>query len=217
MKKSFTPLERRFIMKRSVCGKKSSKSDSLTGFTLIEILISITIFVFLLLALNTFLGSAFSSTFRALAMKRLADSTRNTLEIMGREMRLAQGDGSPCTQAGSPGPSFLLTGASQITYKDFSGRCIVYRYDSANKVLRKNISSAGEQDFLGTMNASKNVSVENVAFTLIQPTLINDASSLLPAQPRVVINIRVSTKDPTSANNTLNIDLQTTLSQREIR
>jgi len=176
------------------------------SFTLIEILISITIFIFLLLALNTFLGSAFSSTFRALAMKRLADSTRNALEIMGREMRLAQGDGSPCTQAGSPGPSFLLTGTSQITYKDFSGRCIVYRYDSANKVLRKNISSAGEQDFLGTMNASKNVSVENIVFT----------TPAMP-QPRVVINIQVSTKDPTSANQTLSIDLKTTLSQREIR
>ena len=193
--------------KHSVYGKKSSESNSLTGFTLIEILIGVTIFIFLLLALNTFLGSAFSATFRALAMKRLADSTRNSLEIMGREMRLAQEDGSPCTQAGSPGPSFLLAGTSQITYKDFSGRCIIYRYDSTNKVLRKNVAGAGEQDFLGTSSpVNKSVTVKNVAFTL--PAM---------PQPRVVINIQVSTKDPTSANQTLIIDLQTTVSQREIR
>lgn len=201
-------------VKHSVYGKKLFESDSLAGFTLIEILISISIFIFLLIALNTFLGSAFSSTFRALAMKRLADSTRNALEIMGREMRLAQGDGSPCTQAGSPGPSFLLTSASQITFKDFSspGRCIIYRYDSVNKVVRKNIDATGEQDFLGTNTPNKNVSVEKVTFTVY-----NSVSTPAMPQSRVVINMSVSTKDPTSANQTLSIDLQTTVSQREIQ
>lgn len=176
------------------------------GFTLLELLIGIGMFIFLLVALQSFLGAIFSSSFRSVAMKRLADSTRTSLEIMGREMRLAQNPGASGV-CGLPGnTSFVISNAGKtIKFQDFSKRCVIYDYDNANAVLRKSVDNgASYNEFLGGTNAPVNVG--SVVFT-------KDSQS---AQARILITMSVNTKDPTGANQILSIDLQTTVSQREI-
>lgn len=189
------------------------------SFTLIEILIGLAIFIFLLIALQNFIAGLFSSSFRALAMKRLADNTRTALEIMGREMRLAANPGAAGDASCNlgPGESFLVTaGARDITFLTFpavpggSSDCIMYRFDTTDKVVYKRVNGSVQQAFLGISSGA--VRVENFSFTLDPNPIPFPANK----QPRVTINARVSTNDPTSPTKRLNIELQTTISQREI-
>lgn len=192
------------------------------SFTLVELLIGIAIFILLLVALQSFIGAIFSSSFRALSMKRLADSTRTSLEIMGREMRLATNPGPTGSSCGSglgAGVSFKVENSTRtITFLDFQGRCIVYNYDNtaSQKVLTKSIDAGTAADFLGNSGLPKEVSVDALTFTLLPDPIAPNPPTLPTQQPRITINITVSTQDPTAQGQRLKIDLQTTVSQREL-
>lgn len=181
------------------------------GFSLIELLIGLVIFMLILFTMQSFISGVFSSTFRALAMKKLADSTRNALEIMGREMRLAQEDGTGCTTGGAsfevldPGP----TEGKTIKFQDFTdpGQCIQYIFTPPSGPtpgkIEKKIDAAAAQLFLG----GSGIDVEHAEFKLIE-----GASQ----QARVIINMRVNTADPSSPSEEMEIELQTTVSRREL-
>ncbi|MBI3335381.1 MAG: hypothetical protein HY001_02690 [Candidatus Portnoybacteria bacterium] len=176
------------------------------AFTLVEILVGMSIFVFVLFSLQAFSSSVFSTGFRGIAMQKLADSTRASLEIMGREMRLAKkAEDASCIPIGqsflvtSPGPSE----GNAITFIDFDGRCIAYTFDSAANVVSKKIGTSAAQTFLGGLSK-----VSDARFFLI-----TGASQ----QPRVVMRVKAETNDPTAPNQILEIAVQTTVSQRELK
>ena len=132
-------------------------------------------------------------------MKKLADAIRTGVEIMGREIRLAKKDGTGCTAGGQ---SFEIIGVGTgIKFIDFDGRCIEYNFTSPT--LTKSIAGLAPKTFLGG-----DITVSSVTFSLI--TGPNQ-------QPRVVITGSVQTLDPTSSNQTLDLSIQTTLSQRELQ
>lgn len=176
------------------------------SFTLIEILISVAIFMVMLLAFQAFISSAFSTELRALAMRKLADETRTALEIMGREMRLAQeAANSVCIQSGKSyviNNDITATQGGRIEFIDYDGRCITYNFNAGTKVISKKINSNPFETFLGG-----NIRVAETNFLLI---------SGAGQQPRIVIRTKVQAVDPSSPNQILEIPLETTISQREI-
>lgn len=179
------------------------------GFSLVELLIALVIFFFVLFALQGLFSTVWTTQFRAIAMKKLADNTRIALEIMGREMRLAGvSDGTapaPCDTMPS-GQSFIVTGGSQIRFIDFTDKCITYTLNG--NVLEKQINSTAAQSFLG--GASGAVRVSQLAFVQIPDPPDPDN------QPRILITMEVRTDDPTAQNQELTIALQTMVSQREL-
>ncbi len=182
------------------------------GFSLVELLISLVIFFFVLFALQGLFSTVWTTQFRALAMKKLADNTRTTLEIMGREMRLASGDPSTC--AGMGGEIFKVGGLGKsIKFKDFSGRCVIYELQGTT--LEKGINDETDcngmacEAFLG----GSKIRLTNLNFQVIAdpPPPPNPTR-----QPRIIINMTVETDDPTAQNQKLTIALETMVSQREL-
>lgn len=162
--------------------------------------------MFVLLAFQAFLSSIFASEFRAIAMKKLADDTRTGLEIMGREMRLAQKATNASCIANKTSFEISGAGSNMLKFIDFDGRCIEYNFESASKTLTKCIScrpSDTRQLFLGG-----NINVSSMKFSLI--------GAGNNQQPRVTIQINVEVDDPTKQGSVLSIPLQTTMSQREV-
>lgn len=179
------------------------------AFSLIELLIALVIFFFVLFAVQGLFSSVWTTQFRALAMKKLADNTRTALEIMGREMRLAGvSDGTapaPCNTIPN-GQSFVITGGSQIKFIDFTDKCVTYTLNG--NILEKQINSLATESFLG--GASGVVRVNQITFTQIPDPPDPDF------QPRILINMEVETDDPTAQGQALSVALQTVVSQREL-
>jgi type II secretory pathway pseudopilin PulG len=176
------------------------------GFTLVEILISIVIFMFILLALEALLSSIFATEFRAFAMKKLTDNSGIALEIMSREMRLAAGDATGCTTSGQAfeiddNPSVMQ--GTKITFIDFSDRCISYIYDSTTDLLLKQVDGTASQIFLG----GGDIEVSDALFFKVAG--VNQ-------QPRIITRVEVRTQDPSSSDSFFALAVQTTISQREL-
>ena len=184
------------------------------SFTLIELTIGLAIFGFILFFLGSLLSSVTSTEFRTIAVQRLASQTRTALEVLGREVRLAQKDAGACA---SPGQSFDIVSSvnpSLLTFKfkDFDGRCIAYIYhlptgsgaSRTNGFINKQIDNSPEILFLGTQALDNGI---NVAKFLV---------ASLPGVPqsRITLTADVQTNDPTTTGNILDFYLQTTLSQR---
>lgn len=173
------------------------------SFTLIELLIGVAIFLFVLLGFGAFISSVTTTEFRALAVQKLVGNTRTALEIMGREMRLAQSAGCAASgsfEVGNPGPGE----GSSIKFTDFDGQCLVY--DLSANTIRKSINGSPPALFLG----GGDIRVTKLVF------------KLLPSPPdpgkqnRILINADVETNDPTKLGGALNMSVQTAVSQRGI-
>ncbi len=183
------------------------------SFTLIELIIGLVIFGFILFFLGSLLSSVTSTEFRAIAVQRLASQTRTALEVLGREVRLAQKNGNPCTPV--LGQSFDITqDVSSLTlkFKDFDGRCIIYSYTppsaGVNGAIKKQIIDGPKISpqilFLGTQAISNGINVKSFLITSLAGV----------PQSRITLIADVQTNDPTSAGAFIDFYLQTTLSQR---
>lgn len=162
----------------------------------------------LLLGFSSFLSAISRTQFRASAVQKLIDNTRTALEVMGREIRLAQADGTVggCTSSGS----FEIGGGGKtITFLDFDGQCIKYQWFNNSDSLDKKIGAGPWHVFLGDSTVAPNKSdirVNDVNFSLLSGP---------NQQDRVTITIDIETDDKSLAGGVLRLQLQTTLSQRE--
>lgn len=106
------------------------------GFSLVEILISMTLGLFLLLGLTTFMANTLVSDTKTMLMSRLNQEARSAMLLMVREIRRAGYWGTPTFALGP----LTGAGAGSIFINPFapvttSGGCILFRYDRNHNAL----------------------------------------------------------------------------------
>ena len=161
------------------------------GFTLIELIVSVFIFSIMV----TIAGGSFAGTLtlqrRALNIKRVEENGRFILEIMARELRVANpintADNS-CPGSGAPTLSFQHPVNGAIEYS-LSGSRVHRRVGGADSVV-----------------SNPDVEVTRLVFCVSGNAVNNDR------QPRVTIILGL--KAGGGAADSAAIDLQTTVSQR---
>lgn len=171
----------------------------MNGFTLLELIIAVAIF----LVLTTIAGNIIFSAVRfqrvASDAQDLEDNLRGAFEIMGREIRLAAKDDQGTCVASRTNYEFTAESLKFLTDRN---TCIRYSRDSAGRIQKENLSPALPTEQL----TADSVEVLSLRFDVL------GESGDDKEQPRVVI--RVSARNKGSAEPLLK--LQTTLTQREL-
>lgn len=172
------------------------------GFTLIEMMVAVTIFALVIGSATGLFISAVRSQVKALAAHKLLDESSYVIEYMSRFLRMAQSTGGSCTSGGlnyeNPGGD-----ASRILFSNYYGSCQEFYLDGGG-LLKQDL------DFLfwGELT-SANLEVTSLQFNLSGEALIETGDYL---QPRVTISMTIKKRDATGPE----IKIQTTVSQRNL-
>lgn len=168
------------------------------GFTLIEIIVAMTIFSIAVGAISSLFVMSLRGQRNVIAQQNLADNTRFALEHMSRQIRMAQRDESgSCT--GTAKSTYDIGGAS-LTFVDYTSNCLTYALSGGKIRMRPDTFKA----FLDL--TSDDIQVSSLNFD------VNGRTAEDGEQPRVTISVNAQ-----DANlNTAEILLQTTVSNRNV-
>lgn len=120
---------------------KRSSMRRQRGFSLVEILISMTLGLFLLLGLTTFMANTLVSDTKTMLMSRLNQEARSAMLLMVREIRRAGYWGTPTFAlgplTGAGAGSLFINPFAAITpiTPGVPGSCILFRYDKNHNAL----------------------------------------------------------------------------------
>jgi len=148
------------------------------GFTLIEMLVGVSLFLVIFGTLIGSLAIVFQMQRKALAKQSIQDNLRYALEFMGREIRMSQP--APDSSCIPEGTNFQQSSTSEIKFVNFQSHCVHY-FLQDNEIKR-------EIDAKTAPLTSFKLKIENLIFDLAG----NDPSDNY--QPRVTIIIKTSYK-----------------------
>lgn len=170
------------------------------GFTLIELIVSMTIFLIVMVSIIELFASGIKAQKRSLALQTLSDSTSYAIEYMSRTIRMAKKDLTGTyisTGCNFENPGGDLTKIRFLNYKKEDQWFIL-----DNKQIKEKKDATSEFTAL----TSDNFQVNKLSFKLSGQCQTDDT------QPKVTIIIEIQTKE--IEPQTLNI--QTTISQRDL-
>lgn len=180
-----------------------TKKNIKKGFSLVEMLVAIGIFMTIVTIAVSALISIIGANKRAQAIKNTVDSVNFVIESMSRDIRggqdyncLLENGLKDCTE----------TGNNKMQYTNSSGKTVIYTFDSNDltSILKRQIGN--DTDVL--ISKESGVTIDNMTFFVVG----SDTEGSGGTQPRVVITVsgKIESKDGTSSS----FNLQTTVSQR---
>ena len=180
----------------------SKKGGSNHGFTLIEIMVAVSIFSLIMVISMGSILSVFDANKKSQTLRTVMDNMNFTLEGMTRTIRFGRnyhcGSGGDTTQ-----PYDCPSGANSITLQAVNGSQIRYRLNGGR--IGRTINN-GTEYFV----TSPDITIQSLAFRVFGSLLYNNGSDLL--QPQVIITVKgfAGTKPSTQSS----FSLETTVSQR---
>jgi len=202
-------------LKRSEATGKGESSVFNRGFSLVEMLVAVAIFMSIMTVAVSSLISIINANNKAQSIKSTIDSVTFAIENISRDMRV--GSDYQCLPPDTEGKSDCLGGGPSVQYVNSEGYLIKYVFstDSSLGVLtRTDLNCYPFTDpcpAIDLISRDSNVNISNMTFFVIGA---DHGSDTMPTrtQPRVIITASglISSKGstPTSFN------LQTTASQR---
>ena len=189
---------------------KFLKKD-LSGFTLLEIMVAVAIFIIIVGAAMGVFVWAINSQRKIMASQELLDQTSYNLEYMGRALRMAKKDKGPdCLTQVNLNYEKTDTGEGGIKFKSYEGEyCLEFykEWDGVNqkyrlKEIRTEISSG-----LPVINYLTPPDSNVISFKVVSENGWDQNDNL---QPAVTIFLEVEGKEESK------IKIQTTISKRDL-
>lgn len=194
--------------------KKKKIDDS--GYTLIEMLISISLFSVVVMALVGVMISVFASQAKAIALKDVLDNARFSLELMTRELRTGT-DFKYSIPSGCPSIGLQFTSHNQeIPQERFYYVTDTDGDSQYDAIMRVAMTSAGSVD----CTLAQPFTAQEV---IVYPMwLSSDDSGAVyggipgptDGQPRITISMTVRSRNPRPGQDS-SFTLQTTITQRQ--
>lgn len=178
------------------------------GFTLVEILVALSLFSFTILMATGVFGAVMRGQRNTLASQNIQESMRYALEVMGKEIRMAQASDGVCNTLFNPQPTPLNkvynittdNSGNQILYfKNQNGDCAAYYLVNGKINIMRNYNNGAI--------TSTSFQISNLKFSLID----NGIGSLSDVQPMVAMRMDAVS----SGDNNQKINIQTSISSRE--
>ncbi len=183
-------------------GKKSTK-----GFTLIEIMVSISIFSVIMLMVSSSIYTVFDSNRKSQSMRSVMDNLNLSLEAMTRTIRFGKDYHCDITAGVSTSPRDCASGASSIAITDFNGNRVIYKLVGSR--IARTVNGGSDIFVTGT-----DVNISTVTFRVLGSTPYEPSLGTFDlSQPKVIIVI--DGYAGTKATSRTNFVLQTTVSQRQ--
>lgn len=124
---------------------KIIKTIPKSGFTLIEVMVSVVLFTMIILSVTGIFKMAIDAQRNAIAAQNVQESLKYFFEITGKEMRMAIKNNGACDPADVPlGSIFGVRGFSSfneiLIFENYHGECVTYSLVEDGDVLRFAIS-----------------------------------------------------------------------------
>jgi prepilin-type N-terminal cleavage/methylation domain-containing protein len=170
------------------------------GFTLLEILIAITVFSIIVTSFLSLFGSAFTYQRESLSKAYLLNNGSYITGYISRNLRMAKKElGTPATCLSTRGLNYELTSGGQgIKFIDYQESC--------NEIYLENNVIKVDRDGTVENLTPSNITVENLEFS------VSGASQDDLIQPKVTFTIELNGQsEPVQT-----LNFQTTISQRQL-
>jgi len=185
-------------MNKQLLQKKMKKTG---GFTLIEIMISLTLFTAIMIIIISTLISINDANNKAQDIRSVVDNLHFALENVSRSLRT--GSAYYCADNLSSFPGGTLDcetiGGNSIAFIDSKSNQVIYTLDDGQ--IKKSINGGVFLDI-----TSSEIDIENLTF------YVEGSRSVDGAQPRVLLTVKGSAEFKKGL--TTEFNLQTTISQR---
>ena len=170
------------------------------AFTLIEVLVAISIFAIVISAPTGFFISSLKAQRKALKSQELLDNTSYAVEYMSRALRMAKKDiNGDCIGASSNFEN--PDGKSTVKFLNYKNQC--QKFFLVNNQLKE--EKNGQEHFL----TSDKLEITSLKFELVGQSQTDNL------QPKVTISLKIQGKDPLPEI-IPKINIQTTISQRNL-
>jgi prepilin-type N-terminal cleavage/methylation domain-containing protein len=180
-----------------------NKRRAKKAFTLIEVMISVSLFAVIILSVTNIFKLSIDGQRSAIATQNVQESLKYFLEVTAKEMRMAQRDQGVCGDVPDNQIFSVDTNlyGSVLYFKNYYGECISYSLEADGENQRFQISrQSGVSTQIGFVSPSK-IKIDSLHF------IISSSS-----QPMVTINLEASALD--SAQFTADMILQTSITSR---
>jgi len=168
-------------------------SNNQKGFTIIEMLVAVTAFAFVVMVATAAFSHVLGIERRATSLQKIQENAAYIMETIAKEIRVSEITNSNSVNC-------RLWPSTSLAIKHPVNGSITYFRDSADNSFHRNITGVAD-----TVISSNEVEFTRFDFCISGAGSINN-------QPRISIIATVkSSKDPN-----LSINIQTTLSQRKI-
>jgi type II secretory pathway pseudopilin PulG len=200
------------LSSRGVAGRGES-SVFKRGFSLVEMLVAIGIFMSIMTIAISSLISIIGANKKAQAIKGTIDSVTFAIESISKDMRI--GSNYLCLDSGSfTNVCDLQNGSTAVRYTNGNGQLVTYRFstDLGQPVLSQQIGLVNPA--VDLISRDSNVNISNVKFYIIGADCEDGIGSgcLGKTQPRVIITASGLVQEKGSTDTSFN--LQTSVSQR---
>ena len=191
--------------------KKNNKlnTNSTAGFSLVEMLVAVGIFMSIMTIAITSLISIIDANKKTQLIKSTIDSVTFAIENISKDMRI--GTDYKCMLSDSSFSNICpLTGSTAVRYTNGIGQEITYRFSTeSNQPIIKKTDINGGVDLI---SRDANVNINNMIFYVIGADHELDTKITTKTQPRVIITASglISVKGSTDTS----FNLQATVSQR---
>ncbi len=179
--------------------------ESKKGFTLIEVIVAISIFIVLVTVSLGAIASIFDANRKSQSLKAIMTNLNFAVEVMAREMRF--GTNYHCGESGDlEDPQNCSGGENFISFLSSEDEQIIYRLNTETDQLEKSLD--GGNDYLGI--TAPEITIQDLKFFVLGSTV--EVSPASPLQPKVIILIRGYAGAKESSRTIFT--LETTVSQR---
>jgi prepilin-type N-terminal cleavage/methylation domain-containing protein len=184
----------------------SKKYLTKTGFTLIEVMVSVSLFAVIIISVAGIFKLSIDAQRNAISSQNVQESLKYFLEVTAKEIRMAQANNSVC--AGVPPDSIFSVTTTDLgdvlNFKNYYGQCVSYSLQNDNGISRFQITrSSGGTSLSGFISPAK-IKINSLHFVLK-----NLASS---SQPMITINLNANAN--TGNANESSMTLQTSITSR---
>ncbi len=204
------------MFKSRIKQNNNRRLNSVSGFTLIEMLVAVGIFMSIMTIAVGSLISIIGANKKAQSIKTTTDSVTFAMESISRDMRM--GTNYKCLL---PDNTFsnkncpLDTGSAAVQYTNNSGAAITYAFnnkkDPTKGILTKTDCSISPCNTADLISQGSGVNITNMTFYVIGTDHELDADMTTKTQPRVIITASGLISVKGSQNTVFN--LQTNISQ----
>ncbi|PKM87091.1 hypothetical protein CVU83_03405 [Candidatus Falkowbacteria bacterium HGW-Falkowbacteria-2] len=141
------------------------------GLSLIEVLISTTLFVIILLALTGIFKMILDSQRQSIATQNVQENVKYFYEVISKEIRMAQRSSNACSSI----PNTARFATSTNTYgdvlhlKNYHGECVTYSLDEDNGILRFKVVRESGGNAIGGFLTPAKINIKSLRFYVREP------------------------------------------------
>jgi len=178
----------------------------LSGFTLVEAMVSVAIFAILMVSANDIFLSIVRSQRNTLSSKNAQEAVNYALEIMSKELRMAKVDNGYCGAAQKVYAVFDENGqlvesgdGLTIKFRNYEDKCVVYELDNPSGRLK--VTRDGSWAYM----TPANITISNLSFYI-------QHSDIQIGQPIITVRFILSYFNSETGQQTMQV--QTSISSR---